>query len=571
MKHSTNSPDYRTVRQAWPEGLVRECPYCDAPVTFLYADDGKIVHELDEDIYQVRDLYACTNPCCYLHHHPFNPHPRLDYSGRHYGVGVLRFVAEEFLLYEATPKQIHARLTRKHAVEISRQTVARICDDVLLLKAYQVDEHTREMLQRNPRVLLGMDGQDPRGETTKVLWLFIDLLTGRVLFTCIVESMDHTRLHEVIEEIVAELGIEIIGFVSDKQRSITKCVEKYYPGIPHQYCQFHFLRNTWNHLEALDSEVFLPLKKVINKLYIHSVAPSVKVDLGAAGRLPVREVFKPVDEDLQVMLRARNVTLKTLRGIQLFEQLGKYVTGMEVKLRGVDPDHRATHILRRTAEALRAGLAGVQETYEATRTLAGYFEEIREVLAVVERHWLDQQVSLDEVYARVWMEAVERGLERDLPELRSFMPAKGTSVATILGEWCRLWESYRDGLFQYRHFPEPVRTNNGCEGAFSKEKHKIFRRAAKTRVGHLVETRGEAYLRLVHCEDGEIEADLVETCTRDLLRDLRGQLQARIRGRTRLWRSGTRANLGYEEVLYRLFPGLVEPSEALLEWIQVEN
>ncbi len=128
MKYPTHSPEYRTVRCSWPTGLVRECPLCGAPVRFHHPDDGKLVHLLDETVYQVMNLYACTNPTCRLSSHPFNPNPRFDYGPRHYGADVFRFIAEEFLCVGAKPDQIHTRLTRHHAVDISPETVARISD-----------------------------------------------------------------------------------------------------------------------------------------------------------------------------------------------------------------------------------------------------------------------------------------------------------------------------------------------------------------------------------------------------------------------------------------------------------
>jgi len=43
-------------------------------------------------------------------------------------------------------------------------------------------------------------------------------------------------------------------------------------------------------------------------------------------------VFKDVDHDFRTMLKARNVTLKQLRGTSLFEQLEAYVAKMRAQL-----------------------------------------------------------------------------------------------------------------------------------------------------------------------------------------------------------------------------------------------
>ena len=48
----------------------------------------------------------------------FNPAPRFDYCGRHFGADVFKFVAEEFLLFNQKPDQIVSRLNDKHNLNI---------------------------------------------------------------------------------------------------------------------------------------------------------------------------------------------------------------------------------------------------------------------------------------------------------------------------------------------------------------------------------------------------------------------------------------------------------------------
>ena len=76
---------------------------------------------LDEDLYQVTDLYQCTNPDCEFHQIYFNPITRFDYSGRHYGADVFRYIANEFLPpCSLKPKQILQHLKKFHPhLEIS--------------------------------------------------------------------------------------------------------------------------------------------------------------------------------------------------------------------------------------------------------------------------------------------------------------------------------------------------------------------------------------------------------------------------------------------------------------------
>ena len=42
---------------------------------------------------------------------------------------------------------------------------------------------------------------------------------------------------------IKKLGVPILGALSDKQSSICLAIEKELPGVPHQLCQFHYLRD----------------------------------------------------------------------------------------------------------------------------------------------------------------------------------------------------------------------------------------------------------------------------------------------------------------------------------------
>ena len=107
------------------------------------------------------------------------------------------------------------------------------------LKSRKIDEKTKEIIQDQGFILLGLDGQDPGGDAPSI-WCFMDLVSGRILATRKFDSLVYKKLRETIEEIEQLYGVEIIGWVSDKQNVITKCHDEYYSDIPHQFCQFHF-------------------------------------------------------------------------------------------------------------------------------------------------------------------------------------------------------------------------------------------------------------------------------------------------------------------------------------------
>ena len=528
MNRPTKSADYRTVRIGYPPECNHACSICGNKVKYKYPDNGKLVHTLQGDIYQVVNLYTCSNKECVMSKHAFNPSPRFDYSRRHYGADVVNMIAEEFLIFKQKPDQIYLRLTLKHGLTISPDTVSRMCDDVLKLKSLRIDEKTFEIIREQKFILLALDGQNP-GNHLPSIWCFIDLCSNRVLATRKFDSLDHVKLRDTIEEIAAAYGVEIIGWVSDKQNIITKCHEEFYSELPHQYCQYHFLRNLWNHLAALDSNVFLPLQKVINALYIHGASKSAKVNFENVGKVSVREAFKNTDDDLQAMIKVKNKTFKELRGIWLYETLTEYVRKMEAAAKDLDPIFRFTKILNRMIASLKAILSKVKCHYNDACVLRDYFQQVRKALGDSKTSRKEKEEQIGQIFNVISIEAQKREPSLKLEECKSFQPSKKKSTVEIMGEWCRLWNSYLPGLFVYYQFSKPIRTNMELERLFSKQKQAIFNRVAKANVCRTVATRGEDYLRIKYCTQDELSSDIVAEYSEEVVRELRAKLAASVK------------------------------------------
>lgn len=562
MKYKTHSPDYETKHLSWPKWLPKKCPSCEAKVVFKNADNGKLVHCLDGIINQVRNHYACTNSKCVLYGKGFNPCPRFDYGERRYGADVFRWIAEKLLLWPTPIATIHKELSEKYVVQICLRTVQRICDDIHQVKAKEIDATTAAILKKSPFVVIGLDGQEPK-KGGKALWLFLDLLHGRVLYTCVVETINYEILHEIIELIRNKYDFTIQGFVSDKQGLITTCMETYYPDIPHQYCLFHFLNNQWKHLTSYDSNVYLPLKKTADHLYIHTANATLTVNFEGVGRESVRKAFKSIDQDIQAMIRVSNKALKRLRGITLYIDLTDYVGKLHMVLLKLDPTHRFTKILNSTVEKLTVALEEVSPIFEQSTLIFGLFQKIRQALKDPTAPWVTQYMELENIYKEIWELALAQGLNKSLAKLRTFPARKTRSFPEILGELCRLWHSYQPGLFRYVEFSSDLRTNIECERGFSKEKQALFRRTSKKEVNHLIETRGEEYLRLCYCEREELQSDIVQEYTLQNMRELREELQKKITGSTSRWYRSDREYNGFEAAILEFYGGemIKNPSE----------
>ena len=64
MNRPTYSEEYITKRIGYPRELDLKCVVCGRKVKYCYPDNGKLVHTLNGDVYQIVNLYSCTNEYC---------------------------------------------------------------------------------------------------------------------------------------------------------------------------------------------------------------------------------------------------------------------------------------------------------------------------------------------------------------------------------------------------------------------------------------------------------------------------------------------------------------------------
>lgn len=69
-----------------------------------------------------------------------------------------------------------------------------------------------------------------------------DCLSGEVLLARSLLGTTEADLSPLIAEVRDTLPVPIKGVISDGQHQIRRAVAGALPGVPHQLCQFHYLR-----------------------------------------------------------------------------------------------------------------------------------------------------------------------------------------------------------------------------------------------------------------------------------------------------------------------------------------
>lgn len=160
--------------------------------------------------------------------------------------------------------EIHQRLLA-HGVEIAERTVTHLVHRYEELVALRLadQERLRQRLRTQGRVILAIDGLQP-DVGHEVLWVIRDCLSGEILLARALLSStqgDLAALLSEVQQVVAALAVPIDGLISDGQETIRTAVASVLPTVPHQLCQFHYLRDAAQPIFEADRHAKTQLKK----------------------------------------------------------------------------------------------------------------------------------------------------------------------------------------------------------------------------------------------------------------------------------------------------------------------
>lgn len=100
----------------------------------------------------------------------------------------------------------------------------------------------------------------------EVLWVLRDCCSGEVLLARSRLRATEQDLVPGLREVAAvcqALQVPIKGVISDGQHSIRKAVAQALPGVPHQLCHFHYLREAAKPIAEADRHAKKELKKQV--------------------------------------------------------------------------------------------------------------------------------------------------------------------------------------------------------------------------------------------------------------------------------------------------------------------
>ena len=249
---------------------IRRCPGCDGPLWAAYKNRRSLI-TLDGVTRLGVQVRRCRDRECPRFGMPIRPEAegKLALPQSEFGLDVIALVGALRHSQHRSIPEIHAELTRR-GVPICMRSVANLLDryDELLALSLSDPARLRRVAAAAGRVILAIDGLQP-DVGHEVLWVLRDVISGAVLLARSLLSSCRADLAELIAEakqalqVEGEGGVPIAGVISDGQHSIRDAVAQALPGVPHQLCQFHYLREAARPVYEADRHAKVQLKKKV--------------------------------------------------------------------------------------------------------------------------------------------------------------------------------------------------------------------------------------------------------------------------------------------------------------------
>lgn len=249
------------------EPEISRCPKCGRKLRFAYRSDRHVAFltNRQEILYDVK---RCLHPPC---EGPDNRHvPKGVCAGvlkkYEFGLDVIAFIGQERLKRHATFPDLGVTLRHVYGVPISDRRVQDLFDVYMALISADIAEDPARLakLQAQGKIILGIDAAQPDMEAES-LWVFRDTLSEEILLAFSSPSADASLLPPYLRKIKA-LGVPVTGVISDGQKIILSAVREVFPGVPHQLCQLHFLKDFAQSVTATDPSLKVELGKNLREL-----------------------------------------------------------------------------------------------------------------------------------------------------------------------------------------------------------------------------------------------------------------------------------------------------------------
>ena len=245
--------------------LKESCEQCGQPLWVGY-HGSRTVTRLDGLWKLTIVVRRCIQPECPRYHVAYRPEEEGRWALPHgeFGLEVIALIGQwRFREHRSVPEMHRSLLSR--GVSITERSVTHLMQRYEELVALRILDHERikMRLQQQGHVILAIDGLQP-DVGHEVLWVVRDCLSEEILLARPLLSSTQGDLTALLTEVkcqLKQLEVAVKGVISDGEETIRSAVAFVFPEVPHQLCQFHYLKDATKPLYEADRNAKTQLKK----------------------------------------------------------------------------------------------------------------------------------------------------------------------------------------------------------------------------------------------------------------------------------------------------------------------
>ena len=161
-------------------------------------------------------------------------------------------------------------MEREFGIVLNLATIER------MLKTYEIGCSQKykpeyiEKVRANGGVLLTIDGMKPL-KGNPPLYTTRDEFTGLKIHSKRLTSESKIQIKEYLivakQRIETELGVEVIGVISDALPTQREAIAEVFPGVHHCLCHYHFYKYVFKAPKDLDNHLMTQTRKFLRGLY----------------------------------------------------------------------------------------------------------------------------------------------------------------------------------------------------------------------------------------------------------------------------------------------------------------
>jgi hypothetical protein len=267
VARTTRRPSPTSTQALLP--VTSACPVCGGRLNLDYYN-RRTVTTLDQVVCLRLGIRRCPQSTCTRYHKPLRPEAegRIALPHHEFGLDVLAHIGNLRYRQQRTRDEIHRDLVTR-GVSLAPRTVSNLLDRYDELLAVNTCDPARlhRVLREEGRVILAIDGLQP-DVGHEVLWVVRDCLSGEILWAQALLSCATDDLAQLLRQATTRLPVPVAAVVSDGQPTIRGAVAQVLADVPHQLCQFHFLREAGTPIYEMDRHAKKELKKTVRAVRV---------------------------------------------------------------------------------------------------------------------------------------------------------------------------------------------------------------------------------------------------------------------------------------------------------------